>query len=222
MHELGIATSAISIGSGSATAAFRHLPEAKPPKVPYFIYTGSFSEWHGADVFLDAFMEFSRRRPGYRLIFVGNGSERDALESKSDAQDLPDVEFRDPIDPIELNELFAGTFASLASLEPGAGYHYAFTTKVYSSIATGRPVVFTGTGSTTEFVHDAKRARPIGVAVPYEVGAIAAAFIGTVDHLLVPRDRQDLGAWAREEYSLEASADTVVRIPVDFVSGNRP
>jgi len=207
-RELGIATPATPIGFGADVDAFGYDGES-PPEPPVFVYAGSHSEWHGAGVFVEAFAELLRRRPGARLRIIGNGSEHDALRERAIALGIGDaVRVEPPIPPHELSPILAGATASLASLKPGQGYDYAFTTKVYSSLAAGCPVVFAGVGPTVDFLASAEPGA--GVAVAYDPAAVADALERAVDAPLPPERRAALSRWVRAEHSLQAIAKRVV------------
>lgn len=209
MRELDVHTPTTVIGFGVDADVFRYSP-APEGGLPYFLYAGTYSEWHGADIFVTAFARFSATHPGHRLVFVGNGTQRDELENLRDKAGLSSIEFLDPISGAELSTLFAGATASLASLKPGQGYDYAFTTKVYSSIAAGCPVVFTGVGPTTEFIRVSSAMHAIGEATDYDVELVAAALSRLADDPVPPGKRRALSDWARATFSLAAIARTVV------------
>lgn len=210
LRELGVATPTTVIGFGVDSEVFRYVPPSEPAPVPYFVYAGTYSEWHGAGILVDAFARFSREHPGHRLLFIGNGTDRAELDSRIARAGLGSVEFRDPVDGATLNAVFADATASLASLEPGQGYDYAFTTKVYSSLAAGCPVVFTGVGPTVGFLEEASALHPVGAATHYDVEAVAAALAAAVDAPPTPAQRAEMSQWARGTFSLSAIAGVVV------------
>ncbi len=208
-REVGINAPAIPIGFGADMDAFRYEPRSRP-LAPVFVYAGTHSEWHGAGVFIEAFAGLLPRYPGARLHFIGNGQEREILRARAIELGLGDaVDFRPPIPPAELAPILSGATASLASLKPGQGYDYAFTTKVYSSLASGCPVIFAGVGPTGPFLRSAT-SPDVGEAVDYEVSAVAAAMERAIALSPEPDARSRLSAWTREHYSLNAIADTVV------------
>ncbi|MCJ7827295.1 MAG: glycosyltransferase family 4 protein, partial [Demequinaceae bacterium] len=217
LRELDIDTPATAIGVGVDTEVFRFIPVTDPPPTRYFVYAGTYSEWQGAGIFVEAFARFSTSHQGFRLVFVGNGSERGALESKRDELGLDSIEFRDPAPAGEVNVLLAYATASLVSLKPGEGYDYAFPTKVYASIAAGCPVVFSGVGPTADFIHETSSVQPIGAAVPYDVEVITAALVEIADNPLPPQSRSQLSAWAHDRFSLTSVADIVVTVSIDLV-----
>jgi glycosyltransferase involved in cell wall biosynthesis len=216
LSELGISTPTTVTGFGVDAESFRFRP-AEADQAPYFVYAGSFSEWHGAGIFVGAFAKFWRDHPQYRLLYVGQGSERTTLERMGEQHGLP-IEFWDPIPGIELNSILAGATASLASLKPGQGYDYAFTTKVYSSFAAGCPVIFAGVGPTAEFVTRANQDFGAGEAVRYEVDEVAAAMERFARAPLPSSKRQSLSDWTRAEHSLTSTAKAIVETSVTLGS----
>jgi glycosyltransferase involved in cell wall biosynthesis len=210
LRELGILTPTSMVGFGVDTTTFDFRP-AEPPSAPLFVYGGSYSEWHGADIFIEAFAGFLARHPSSRLVYVGNGAERPKLAQLAAELGLGDaVEFRDPVPPADLAALLGEATASLASLKPGLGYDYAFATKVYSSLAVGCPVIFTGAGPAGPFISDAAREVNAGVAVDYDVAAVEAAIDQLAAMPANQSDREALSTWTRAHHSLRAVAERVV------------
>lgn len=208
-REVGIDTPAVPIGFGADTKDFRY-DEQPPADPPVFVYAGTHSEWHGADIFVEAMPAVLRRHPGSRLEFYGNGEEREPMLARARELGIEAaVEFHGPIPPAALSPILAGATASVASLAPVAPNEYALATKVYSSLAAGCPVIFTGVGPTIEFLEDA--GHPLaGVAVPYDVDATAAAMIAAADSPVQPPERAALARWSSREFSLAAIAQRVV------------
>ena len=204
-RELGIHTPATPIGFGADTEVFRYTrrPLAAPP---LFVYAGTHSEWHGAVIFVEAFAHVLGRIPDARLVFIGNGADRELMRERAAALGIAaSVEFHRPIDPVALAPVLATATASLASLRPGQGYDYAFATKVYSSMAVGCPVIFTGTGPTVALLDDTSHP-PAGVAVRYSARATAAAMIAASAAPMPAEQRAALASWASSTQSLASIA----------------
>ena len=137
--------------------------------------------WHGAEVLLPALVELRTTHPQYGLRVIGNG-ERAALEQRARELGIGDaVEFLEAVPPAQLSPHLAGAVATLATLKPGTGYDYAFTSKAYSSLAAGCPVIFAGPGPTAAFLDDANRHVRAGAAVAYDSAAIAEAMRAFAD-----------------------------------------
>jgi len=210
-RELDITTPSTAIGFGADTSAFSYEGQSAP-NPPVFVYAGSYSEWHGAGVFIEAFAKFLPAHPESTLRFIGNGQERDALRERVNELGIArSVSFENPISPTELSPILAGATASVASLKPGQGYDYAFTTKVYSSLAAGCPVIFAGVGPTVLFLRNAGNP-DAGVAVDYEVAAVQAELERAAEAPLGKDARARLSEWTRANYSLESVAELVVSV----------
>lgn len=203
MRALGISVPVTVVGFGAETGEFRHL-DTEPSVAPLLVYGGSYSEWHGAGVFVDAFEEVRRQHPDARLLFVGNGQERPVLEEAAAQRGVGGVEFRDPVSPGELAILLNQATVSLASLRPGYGYDYAFTTKIYSSLASGCPVIFSGVGPTIDFLSASAAVQPVGVAVPYDADEVARAMLAAIAAPLSADRRRQMSEWAAESFSLDS------------------
>lgn len=50
---------------------------------PYFLYAGTASEWQGPGVFIEALAEVRGTHPDVQLLFVGQGSEWEALKAQA-------------------------------------------------------------------------------------------------------------------------------------------
>lgn len=207
-RALGITTPAVPIGFGADTQHFRYDGQ-QPAEPPLFVYAGTHSEWHGAGIFVEAMREVVQQRPNARLAYYGNGEDRAALHARAVELEIDHaVAFHPPIPPAELATILAGATISVASLAPVAANEYALATKVYSSLAAGCPVIFTGVGPTIAFLDEADH--PAGAAVPYEPGAVAAAMIAAMDAPLQPPARAELARWSSTQFSLSAIATQVV------------
>ncbi|WP_336660605.1 glycosyltransferase [Leucobacter sp. USHLN153] len=209
MREIGINTPATPVGFGVDTVAFAYRGPRARDERPYFVYAGSYSEWHGADIFIDAFARFSEQRPGFRLLFYGNGSQREALDQRIAELGVEGVEFHPPVGGEELSHVLSGAVASLASLKPRQGYDYAFTTKVYSSLASGCPVVFAGEGPTVGFIEQHAGERPVGAATGYDAAAAAELMLAAARAPLGEGKRAELSTWASDAFSLARVAEHV-------------
>lgn len=213
----GIMTPAVPIGFGADTKDFRYDGQ-EPPDPPVFIYAGTHSEWHGAAIFVEAMPQVLQKHPGARLVYYGNGEDRDEMKARARELGIAGaVEFNAPIPPAALSPILAGATASVASLAPVPANEYALATKAYSSLAAGCPVIYTGSGPTVEFLRDA--GHPLaGVAVPYDVDATAAAMSEAATTPLPPAERAALAEWSAGEFSLNAIAKRVVDESVAIIT----
>src|SRR5690554_2630989 len=203
------------VGNGIDTDTFSLQGPGVDAAQPTFVYTGTMSEWQGADVFIRAFPAVLARYPEAELHFFGQGSHERSLRTLAE-QTAPDhIHFHGVIAPAETARWLRAATAALVSIVPGKGYDFAKPTKVYAAAACGAPVVFAGTGAGAQLVAD----EGLGASVEFDATSVAEAMLGSVT------DQQDgtrieLGPtrsrWANEHASLKArgsaAAAAVVRV----------
>lgn len=214
IEELGVATPVSITGFGADTSTFGYRPAAPSRS---FVYAGSYSTWHGADIALEAFALLHADHPDYRLLVIGNG---DAGALRGRARELgidASVSVLPPVPAAELVSYLATATASVATLRPGTGYDYAFTSKAYSSLAVGCPVVFAGPGPTGPFLESANRQVRAGAAVAFDAEHLAAALRREAADPASPRERRELAAWTAREHSMRSVAQRVREVLHDAV-----
>jgi glycosyltransferase involved in cell wall biosynthesis len=209
-REAGVTSPAIPIGFGADTRTFHYEGQA-PPMTPVFVYAGTHASWHGAGIFIEALARIVGRFPSTRLVYYGTGEERESMIARVAELGLEhNVDFHAPIPPAILAPILASATASVASLAPVAANAYAVATKVYAALACGCPVIFTGVGPTDELLASFS-SNFAGVAVPYDIDAVAEAMLTAASHPLTPRDREQLAEEATARHSLKAIATVVVQ-----------
>lgn len=212
---LGISRPVVVTGFGADTTSFLPPTEAEVPTERVFVYAGTYSHWHGAEIIVDGFAAFTVTHPGYVLRFIGNGSEREALEQR--ARDLGvdhAVDFIETIPSADLVPHLHRAVASFATQLPDSGYEYAFATKAYSSMAAGCPVIFVGpeAGPTGAFLHRANAEVRGGIVSTYDAASVAAAMTALATDPLTAPERHRVAAWTAAGHSLAAVAARVVDV----------
>lgn len=197
-------------GFGADTTEF---PVAVASDEPLFVYAGSYSPYHGADILIDGFAKFLETHPGYTLRFIGNGAEQPRVRARAENLGIVEhVEYLDPVTPAELLPHLGAAAASLATIKPGTVYEYSYASKAFSSLAAGCPVLFAGPGPTIDLIDHANEHVRAGVACAYDADAIAAAMTELADRRSSAEQRAELGAWAAAEHSLAAVARRVADV----------
>ncbi|GAB3634282.1 glycosyltransferase family 4 protein [Microbacterium shaanxiense] len=218
IRALGSGAPATVTGFGADATQFTYL---EMPAEKLFVYAGSYSPYHGADILVDGFARVSEQHPGYVLRFIGNGASRDAVEER--ARELgvfSQVEFLQPVTPSALLPHLNAAVASLATIKPETVYEYSYASKAFSSFMTGCPVIFAGSGPTIDLIDEAKAAGVrAGAACAYDAEAIAAQLVESVESLTSAEERRDLARWASRNHSLQAVADRVVDVISATASG---
>ncbi|GAB2562046.1 glycosyltransferase [Leucobacter ruminantium] len=212
VRELGAKRAVTVTGFGADVDEF---PVTVGEREPVFVYAGSYSPYHGSDIFIDGFARFLETHPGHRLRFIGNGVERPRLQARAHELGITgSVDYLDPVPPSELVPHLASAAASLASIKPDTVYEYSYASKAFSSLNVGCPVLFTGPGPTIDLLENANEHVRAGEACAYDADAVAAAMARLVDEPASSDEREALGRWAAEHHSLQAVARYVADVVI--------
>ena len=195
VRELGVPAERVEVvANGIDTEQFQPVEGA--PAEPYFVYTGTMSEWQGSDVFVKAMPLVLAEHPGVKLRFFGQGSAEPELKALA-ARLAPDaIEFGGVVPPAQAAQWISGAAGALVSIVPGQGYDFAKPTKIYAAAACGTPVLFAGVGASASLIQDNK----LGLVAEYTPESVAAQMIALLDGHT--RDRDHLVSWVKENASL--------------------
>lgn len=210
LEELDMRARVATVGNGidAKTLGLQVFSEEEAPNSPMFVYAGTASEWHGADVFVRALPRVLDVHPEAVVWFIGGGAERQRLEALAAELGVSDSVRFDPVRPLaELGPILRGATAAIASLRPGAGYDIAFPTKLYSAAVCGAPLVFSGPGPAAAFVRHEVDGQPLGQVARYDHESVAAAMIESADTPYDVERRSRVAAWATTQVSLAAVAE---------------
>ncbi|MEO7131080.1 MAG: glycosyltransferase family 4 protein [Dermatophilaceae bacterium] len=202
------------VGNGVDTDIFTPEGPRAEASEPCFVYTGTMSEWQGAEVFIEGLARHrSRGGPG-RAVFLGQGSDLQALRALAGRLVPGAVDFLGVQSPEVAASWLRGATAALVSIRPGIGYDFARPTKVYAATGCGTPVIFAGPGAARRLVtqehlgwgvdHD-----PEAVSAAMDLALARAATAGTepsAEHLV---------RWTAANASLRARARTAVAALLD-------
>ena len=178
----------------------------------YAIYTGTASEWQGAEIFVRAVSELQHRGIPLRLIFLGQGTALPELERLSTELGAR-VEFHGPVPPEQAAAWQRGAVVSVASIRPGAGYDFAYPTKVFAAWGCGTPVVYAGPGPARAVL----AANPqLGEGVDFDVAGVADALSRVA--FAEASSRQGIAEWARGNVSLSGVAGRAAAFTRDRLS----
>ncbi|MFC4854709.1 glycosyltransferase family 4 protein [Actinophytocola glycyrrhizae] len=198
------------VANGVDTNQFHPVDAPDTDGQPYFVYTGTMSEWQGCDVFVRAMPIVREKHPRATLRFFGQGSAEPALRALA-AEVAPDmVEFGGVVPPAQAARWISGATGALVSIVPGKGYDFAKPTKIYAAAACGTPVLFAGVGASAELVEE----NALGSVSGYGPEDVAAKMIAMLDG-----DRPDgehLVSWVRDNASLA----TTGRLAAAWIAGD--
>lgn len=180
---------------------------------PYFIYTGTASEWQGASIFISALAQVIDKIP-HHLVFLGKGSDWDLLKEQAARPELKGrVHVLQTLPPEETARWIAGAEAGLVSIKAGAGYDHAYPTKVLSTLACGTPVIYAGSGpARSDIVNNS-----LGFCTDYSVSGISKVFSDFDAEKSTLESREKRRQWVVNNRSLRASSRAVAKV----LAGNR-
>lgn len=173
---------------------------------PFFVYAGNASEWHGAEIFAQGFERFWPSNVETQLVFIGRVAvpeiaqiaQRLSRQARARGIDRDPIVILDNLSPELAARWQRSAVSALASVKPGAGYDFAYATKVLSALACGTPVVYSGVGLARSDIAD----NDLGLAVRFTPEAVADAFARMVmrgEEFAPAR----LESWVRAHRSIE-------------------
>jgi glycosyltransferase involved in cell wall biosynthesis len=195
-------------------AAFRAANQLEEKFV--VLYAGAHGLSNDLGIVLESASRLARTDPEVRIVFLGDGKEKPALQAMAAEMDLATVLFLPPVPKAEMAAALAGTDACLAILKPIDEYKTTYPNKVFDYMAAGRPVVLAIDGVIREVVE----AAGCGVfARPGDPAALAAAIRSlAADRARARRMGLSGRKYLEEHFSRSALADQLARI----LEGMRP
>lgn len=188
----------VEVGNGIDTGVFQPGVPAAEADRPYFVYTGTMSEWQQPDVFVRALAELTDVDVDIR--FFGQGSAESELRELAETIAPGRVHFGGLVPPVEAASWIRGAAGALVSIVPGIGYDFARPTKTYAAAAVGTPVLFAGAPTGAEVV----RAAGLGEVSEFTVTSVAGAMRRLVEQAqdgTTERERRRRAQWAVDTVS---------------------
>jgi len=105
------------------------------------LYAGAHGMSNDLGVVLESACLLAGSRPEVRIVFLGDGKEKAALQEQAARLGLANVLFLPPVPKTGMAAALAGADACLAILKPLDEYKTTFPNKVFDYMAAGRPVV---------------------------------------------------------------------------------
>jgi glycosyltransferase involved in cell wall biosynthesis len=179
-------------------------------------FVGTLKAWHGLPLLVDAFSELHAEQHQSRLVIVGDGPERAALEERLRARNLHGaVVLTGAVDPRAVPALLASMDVAVAPYSAKQPFYFS-PLKVLEYMAAGLPVVASRVGQLEELITD----HVTGLLYePDDTRALAAC----VRRLRDSRElRQRLGVAARAVVATQYTWDVVVRRSVTLAGLDVP
>ncbi|YCH98057.1 glycosyltransferase family 4 protein [Arthrobacter sp. D2-10] len=199
LPQFGVPSHRVTVvGNGVDTDTFNPNGPHEEPGHPYFVYTGTMSEWQGAEIFIEALKEFEE---DVRIYFLGQGASESKLRELAEQVVSGRVTFLGVRPPGETASWIRGAAAALVSIVPGKGYDFAKPTKIYAAAACGTPVIYAGVGESATMVAE----NYLGVSVAYDPRHVAEV----MRRFLIEQDdaRQLRVDWVNNNASLRMAGE---------------
>jgi glycosyltransferase involved in cell wall biosynthesis len=131
-------------------------PSGGHPDGPFTIgFLGTLKPWHGLEVLIDAFARLARTNPAHRLLIVGDGPLRVAIETMLAEAGLSDrATFSGAVDPAAVPRWLAQMDVGTAPYAVRGDGLYFSPLKILEYQAAGLPVVASDAGQVRELVRD--------------------------------------------------------------------
>lgn len=205
--DLGAAPGAVfNVYHTNVTA--RPRPRTPPPGERFVLFVGRLEERKGVEFLLEAFAGLDPRRRDVRLVIVGRGPRRAALEARARSLGIADrVDFAGWVDHAEIDRYYerCAVFV-LPSIFTAEGGYEPFSNAVMEAMACGAPAVTTtANGVAFDVIHSGVN----GLVVPErDVGALRGALARLLDD---PEAAEAMGraGWesVRREFNVDRMAE---------------
>jgi glycosyltransferase involved in cell wall biosynthesis len=178
-------------------------------------FVGSLKPWHGTETLLEAFRELHAKAPDTRLLIVGDGPKREALEHYAQSNGLNGaVTFTGNIAYDDIPDYLAAMDITVAPYIPHENFYYS-PIKIFEYMAMGKPVVAGSIGQVEEVIVDGETGL---LFEPGNIGQLTAVLAKlTVDLPLCHRLGEKAGAWVRKERTWDNNARQVLAIAGELI-----
>ena len=171
----------LDIFGASAAPAAPWRPDGVGADELMAVFTGTHGIANGLDAVLDAAAELRRRgRVDIKLVLIGDGKLKPALQARAQAEGLDNVVFHPPVGKGKLAGLMAATDVGLQILANVPAFYYGTSpNKFFDYLASGLPVLNNYPGWLAEIISR----QQCGYAVPPDDPvAFADALCHAADH----------------------------------------
>ena len=200
---------------GGEVAPWR--PESVKPTDLLAAFTGTHGMANGLDAVLDAAAVLKRRgRDDIKILLIGQGKLKPALQARAKREGLDNVVFHDPVNKVKLAGLMASTDVGMQILANVPAFYYGTSpNKFFDYIAAGLPVLNNYPGWLAGMIEDNR----CGFSVP---PADPNAFADALEKAADDREAlKEMGQRGKELAIREFDREKLSNRWVDWVEGAR-
>jgi glycosyltransferase involved in cell wall biosynthesis len=143
------------------------------------LYAGTIGYAHGLEVAIGAMALLEKSRKECHLVIIGDGSERSKLLDLVRNKKLENISFISPHPPTYIARLYSIATAGLSTLKPLPFFEGTRPSKIFSIMASGKPVIYSGAGEGARLVNEAQAGI---VTTPGDSHALAEAIIVLIEN----------------------------------------
>lgn len=140
------------------------------------------------------------RLDAVELHIVGSGNDQRRIQEVCKKQNVPNVVLHGAVTRDQVGAWYSQADVLVAQLAPA--FHYAVPSKLYEYLATGKPILYIGTGAAVDFL---RRFEGVVISESWQENSIIDA-IGSVTRLVGKDFTQTRQAQLLDKYTREASA----------------
>lgn len=177
------------------------------------VFTGAHGIANGLDAVLDAAKVIkSIGRNDIKLVFIGDGKEKERLKQRAKEESLDNCLFYNPMPKVQLNQVVANADIGLMILANVPAFYYGTSpNKFFDYISSGLPVFNNYPGWLADMIHEFNCGE---VVEPNHPTAFANALIKLADN---PELRKKYGKNARKLAEMKFSREDLSNQFVDFL-----
>lgn len=184
---------------------------------PVAMWVGRFYAWHNLDLLVDSFAEVVKQIPNAKLVLIGDGRTRPAIENKIRDYALQNtVILTGSVNHKKVARLLAATDVTVCPFSPSYAGKGGTPLKLFEYMAAGKAIIATKMNQIQDVIEDSET----GILIePEDVNGFASAI---VDLLNDSSERERLGRNAQRvatnEYSWERYAEKLEQIYVETLT----
>jgi len=175
-------------------------------------WVGSFGEWHGASILVEA---LARTQSRAHAVMVGDGIEREACEQLAQQLGVADrivftgrLSHPQTLQALARCDVLASPHVPLRTGEP----FFGSPTKIFEYMALGKPIIASALGQIGDILHDGVSARLVEPGSSHQLAA-------AIDELAqAPWLRDELGQAARRDAEREHLWESRARVMLSAIS----